>query len=70
MSLKVKNCLSTIQGQGDKTKAGLFAHDLRRVEAGKIRCGKAHFNAPQVREAPAASVGARNFDDLKVRVNS
>jgi type III restriction enzyme len=53
-----------------ETKASLFAEDLRRVEAGKIRCGKAHFDALQVHEAPATYVVARNFQDLIARVDS
>lgn len=53
-----------------ETQSSLFAADLRRVEDAKIQCGKAHFEALQVREAPAQYVVVRTFDDLMARVDS
>jgi type III restriction enzyme len=47
-----------------ETKSGLFADDLRDKERAKIKCGKAHFNALAVREAPAHYVVARTVDDV------
>ena len=36
-----------------ETKSSLFTDDLRDKEGAKIDCGKAHFKALEVREAPA-----------------
>ena len=36
-----------------ETKGSLFTSDLRSAESAKIECGKAHFNALNVGEAPA-----------------
>lgn len=47
-----------------ETKSGLFADDLRDKEGAKIRCGKAHFKALEVREAPAKYIVARSVDDV------
>jgi type III restriction enzyme len=47
-----------------ETKAGLFDHDLRDAESARIKCGKAHFEALRVGEAPAQYMVARNVDDL------
>lgn len=47
-----------------ETKSSLFTDDLRDKEGAKIRCGKAHFEALQVREAPAKYVVARTLDDV------
>ncbi len=47
-----------------ETKSGLFADDLRDKERAKIECGKAHFQALAVREAPARYVVARSVDDI------
>ena len=47
-----------------ETKSGLFADDLREKEHAKIECGKAHFQALGVREAPAKYVVARSLDDV------
>ena len=47
-----------------ETKSGLFTDDLRDKERAKIECGKAHFRALEVREAPATYVVARNVDDV------
>jgi type III restriction enzyme len=47
-----------------ETKSGLFADDLRDKEGAKIRCGKAHFKALEIREAPARYVVARSVDDV------
>ncbi|MBI4600874.1 MAG: hypothetical protein HY721_02840 [Planctomycetes bacterium] len=41
------------------TKSGLFTDDLRDKERAKIECGKAHFTALEVREAPAKSLRER-----------
>lgn len=53
-----------------ETKSSLFAADLRRVEDAKIQCGKAHFEALQVREPAAQYVVVRTFDDLMARFDS
>jgi type III restriction enzyme len=47
-----------------ETKSSRFADDLRNMERAKIACGKAHFRALEVREAPAMYVVAENLDDL------
>jgi type III restriction enzyme len=47
-----------------ETKSGLFTDDLRDKERAKIECGKAHFKALELREAPAQYVVARNVDDV------
>jgi len=47
-----------------ETKGSLFLDDLRDAEAAKIRCGKAHFEALAVEEAPARYLVARSLDDL------
>ncbi len=47
-----------------ETKSSLFTDDLRDKESKKIECGKAHFNALAVREAPARYVVARTVDDV------
>lgn len=47
-----------------ETKSGLFTDDLREKERAKIECGKAHFAALAVREAPAQYVIARALDDV------
>jgi type III restriction enzyme len=47
-----------------ETKSGLFTDDLRDKERAKIECGKAHFNALRVREAPAVYKVVRSVADL------
>jgi type III restriction enzyme len=47
-----------------ETKSSLFADDLRDKESAKINCGKAHFEALQVREAPVQYVVARSLADV------
>ena len=47
-----------------ETKSGLFNDDLRDKERAKIECGKAHFRALEVREAPARYLVARQVEDL------
>jgi type III restriction enzyme len=47
-----------------ETKAGFFVDDLRGKEAAKIKCGRAHFEALEVREAPARYVVARSVEDV------
>jgi len=47
-----------------ETKSGLFTDDLREKEGAKIKCGKAHFKALQVRETPARYVVARSVEEI------
>jgi type III restriction enzyme len=47
-----------------ETKSSLFTDDLRDKESAKIECGKAHFKALEVREAPAQYIVARSVDDV------
>ena len=47
-----------------ETKGSLFAGDLRGIESAKIECGKAHFHALKVGEAPAQYKVASSFDGL------
>ena len=47
-----------------ETKSSLFAQDLRDKEGAKITCGKAHFGALQVREAPPRYLVARSVEDV------
>jgi len=47
-----------------ETKSSLFTDDLRDKEGAKIACGKAHFEALQVQEAPARYVVARSAEEL------
>ena len=47
-----------------ETKSGLFTDDLRDKESAKIECGRAHFRALEVREAPAKYVVATSVDDV------
>ncbi|MEO6331878.1 MAG: DEAD/DEAH box helicase family protein [Gemmatimonadaceae bacterium] len=47
-----------------ETKSSLFTDDLRDKESKKIKCGKAHFKALQVREAPAKYIVARSVDEV------
>lgn len=47
-----------------ETKGGLFTSDLRDTEAGKIECGKVHFEALHVGEKPAEYTVARTLDDV------
>ena len=51
-----------------ETKSSLFTDDLRDTEHGKIRCGKVHFGALTMGEAPAQYVVARNIGDLLATV--
>ena len=59
-----------MQDQGQRlyfvveTKGSLFGSDLRINENAKIECGKAHFSALEVDEAPAKYRIARSVDDL------
>jgi len=50
-----------------ETKSSLFGDDLRDKESAKITCGKAHFKALEVREAPAKYIVARSVDDVLAR---
>jgi len=47
-----------------ETKSSLFTDDLRDKEGAKIVCGRAHFKALQVREAPARYVVASSVGDV------
>ena len=47
-----------------ETKSSLFTDDLRDRKGAMITCGKAHFEALEVREAPVKYVVARTVDDL------
>ncbi len=47
-----------------ETKGSLLGSDLRGAENAKIECGKAHFSALMVGEAPAKYRIARSVDDL------
>ncbi len=47
-----------------ETKSGLFSDELRDKERAKIECGKAHFKALAVHEAPAQYIVARTVDDM------
>lgn len=47
-----------------ETKSSLFMDDLGDKESAKIKCGKAHFKALEVRETPARYVVARTVDDI------
>jgi type III restriction enzyme len=50
-----------------ETKGSLFMDDLRGTEGAKIECGKAHFKALEVGQAPAEFVVVRTVDDLMTR---
>ena len=47
-----------------ETKSSLFAEDLRYTEGAKIACGRKHFGALEVREAPSRYVVARSVEDI------
>ena len=47
-----------------ETKASTLLDDLRLVEAGKIACGRAHFQALQVMESPTRYEVASSVDQL------
>ena len=47
-----------------ETKGSLFTDDIRDVESGKIKCGKAHFNALKVGESPVRYEVATSFNEL------
>ena len=51
-----------------ETKGSLSTDDLRNKERAKIQCGKAHFNALAVREAPAKYVVKTSVDGLLAEV--
>ena len=53
-----------------ETKASLFSDDLRSAESARIKCGRAHFNALRVGEAPARYEVAARLDDLLARMDS
>jgi type III restriction enzyme len=47
-----------------ETKSTLFLGELRDIEGGKIRCGKAHFGCLHVSDQAAHYRVARDLDDL------
>ena len=47
-----------------ETKGSLFSDDIRDVESGKIKCGRAHFNALKVGESSVRYEVATRFSDL------
>lgn len=47
-----------------ETKSSLFTDDLRDKEGAKIECGKAHFAALEVREAPPRYLVASTVAEL------
>ena len=47
-----------------ETKGSLFTQDLRGTEGLKIECGKAHFQALRIGEAPAQYQVVRNIEDF------
>jgi type III restriction enzyme len=51
-----------------ETKGGMYTDDLGDKESAKIECGKAHFKALAVREAPAQYVVANKFADVLARM--
>lgn len=53
-----------------ETKGSHYADDLRAQESRKIDCGKAHFEALQVREASPIYEVARSLDDLLSRLDA
>ncbi len=53
-----------------ETKSSLFLDDLRDREGAKIACGKAHFGALHVKEAPAEYIVARSVDDVLDRAST
>jgi len=50
-----------------ETKGGLFSDALRPIEEGKIKCGKAHFKALAVGEAPAQYIVERSLEGVLAR---
>ena len=50
-----------------ETKGSSLVDDLRRTEAAKIECGKAHFKALEARERPARYEVAASVDELLAR---
>ena len=51
-----------------ETKGSLFTDDIRDIESGKIKCGKAHFNALKVGESPVRYEVATSFSELPTNV--
>ena len=47
-----------------ETKGSLYADDLRLTEDAKIKCGRAHFTALEVRDPPARYEVATSVEDL------
>ena len=47
-----------------ETKGSTLPDDLRPAEAGKIECGKAHFQALRIREDPARYEVSASVDEL------
>jgi type III restriction enzyme len=53
-----------------ETKSSLFEYDLRHTEGAKIACGRAHFAALEVQEAPAQYTTARSVDEMLAHILS
>ena len=51
-----------------ETKGGLLPDALRPIEEGKINCGKAHFKALAIGEAPAKYIVERTVEGLLSRL--
>ena len=47
-----------------ETKGSLYGDDLRLTEDAKIKCGRAHFEALEVRESPARYEVATSVEEL------
>jgi type III restriction enzyme len=47
-----------------ETKFSAFLDELRDKERGKVKCGKAHFGALRVGEAPATYIRAHSVDEV------
>ena len=53
-----------------ESKGSLFSYDLYSYEDAKIRCGKAHFDALQVKDASPQYVVATSVEDLLAGVDA
>ena len=51
-----------------ETKGSLYADDLRLTEDAKIKCGRAHFAALEVRDPPARYEVAISAEQLLANV--
>lgn len=53
-----------------ETKSSLFNDDLRDVEGGKIKCGRAHFKALAIGEHPVIYDKFKDVDGLLSKADS